>query len=81
MLQDIHQRDHAAVAPSDHTDAFGIQKIVIGEHPFPCEVNVVDLVPAVIDLLIQVASIAAAPAVIRRDHSVTLLHQLAHHVS
>ncbi len=65
MLEYVHQGDQAAMAPSHDTDPFRVQEIVLAQHPLATQKNIVHFTPAVIDLLIEAASIAGAASIIR----------------
>src|SRR5215216_1354547 len=80
MLKDIQQRDHTAVTPTDHAYALRVEKLVILEHPFPRCPDVVHLASAVVDLVVEACSIPCAAPIIRPDHRIALLNELAHDV-
>src|SRR5258705_919963 len=80
MPENVHEGYAAAMAPAHHPDSLRVRKTVSLEHPQGALINVVDFPPAVIDLFIEAAPIAAAATVIRRKDRITLLQQLAENV-
>src|SRR5262249_23404846 len=81
MLKNVHQRDEAAMAPTDHAYAFGIKEAVRLEHPLAGLEHIVDFAPSVVDFVVHSLAVAAGPAIIGRDDGISLIDKLAHHVT
>ena len=80
MVEDIHQRDQSAMAPSDDGGPLGIEERVGLEHPPQAREHVVVLAAAVVDGVVESAAVAGRAAVVRRDDRVALLDQFPHDV-
>src|SRR5271154_5316295 len=77
MQQDVHEGDHAAVAPADHADALLIKEVIVLEHPGAGPEDVLDLGAAIIDLVVEALAVAGAATVVGGDDGITLLEKFA----
>ncbi len=75
MRQNIHRRNHAAMAPPNHSYALRVQKSIVLQHPLPRLKHILNFQPAIINLVIKPRPITGAPAIIWPDHRIALLHQ------
>ena len=80
MLKDRVQSDHSAVAPTDDADALRVDEIEVFEGPLGGGPDIVDLASPIVDLVVELRSIAGAAAVVASDDCVALLYKLARDV-
>ena len=81
MIEDVHQRDQAAVAPADDADALRVYVGMILEHPLLAGKHVVNLQSTIIDQPPELPAVAGAPAIVGRYYGVALLDNLSHDVN
>ena len=76
IAQQVHQRDHAAVAPADNAYPIRIHDVVAFHHVIARRHHVFVLQAAVVDILVKAPAVTGAAAVVRRDHNIALRQHL-----
>ena len=78
--EQVHQRNHTAVAPPHDADAVRIHDAVVLDHVVAADKDIFVLQASVVDVIIGGCSITRAATILRRDNNVALRNQLAHDV-
>ena len=72
VLEEVHEGDEPAVAPTYEPDPPGVQETVTLQEGLPGGVNILHLKPSVVHLPVETRSVPCASPVLRSGHRITL---------